>query len=77
MDRYHWEADLPRVVAPAVVIRGERDPVVSRLWSSTLAHDLPNARLCEIPHAPHGVIYTNPGDVADILLSFRQMGDER
>ncbi|MGH2561968.1 MAG: alpha/beta fold hydrolase, partial [Thermomicrobiales bacterium] len=58
MDRYRWEPDLPRVAAPALVLRGERDPVVSRLWATTLARDLPAAHLIEISNAPHGVIYS-------------------
>jgi pimeloyl-ACP methyl ester carboxylesterase len=46
---------LPRVEAPAVVVRGERDGICSQAWAERFAALLPRGRLVVVPgaHAVH------------------------
>lgn len=64
------EAVLPRVAAPALVVRGERDPLVSRRWAREVAHLLPEARAVEIVGGAHAVNFGRPRLVADVVRSF-------
>jgi pimeloyl-ACP methyl ester carboxylesterase len=67
MRRYHWQDDLEVITAPALVIRGGRDPLVSHRWDETVARLIPNARLVEVAGAPHGVNFTDPGPIAEAI----------
>lgn len=62
-----------RVAAPAVVLVGERDPVVSARFGGAMANAIRNARLRVIPGAAHALIYDQPegfnGAVLDFLAS--------
>lgn len=63
-------AKLPRVQAPTLVVRGERDPLAPRWWSEEVAGRLPRARYVEVPGAAHAVNYNSPDAFADLILSF-------
>lgn len=63
-------AKLPRVQAPTLVVRGERDPLAPRWWSKEVAERLPDARYVEVPGAAHTVNYNSPDAFADLILSF-------
>jgi pimeloyl-ACP methyl ester carboxylesterase len=55
---------LPLVSAPAVVVRGERDPIVPKVWAEQVASLLPDATSREIPGAAHCAHFTHPREVA-------------
>lgn len=59
------EANLARVTAPTLIVRGERDPIVSHEWAECLARLSRADRLLEIAAAPHALNYSAP----DVLVS--------
>jgi pimeloyl-ACP methyl ester carboxylesterase len=63
------EARLPEIAAPVLVMRGRRDPLVSRAWAAEAAR-LAGAPLVEIPHSAHGAHYDEPARVARAILSW-------
>jgi pimeloyl-ACP methyl ester carboxylesterase len=58
---------LPHVRAAAVVVRGGRDPLVSRSWARDAAARMPNARALEIPRAARTVGQSAPSALARII----------
>lgn len=63
---------LPQVVAPTLVIRGDRDLVVSQRWVEEVVELLPHAQLQVLTDAPHGVTYSTPAQVARVVRDFLQ-----
>lgn len=65
------------VRAPAVVLVGDRDPVVSVHFARGLTYALPNARMRVIEGAAHALIYDEPegfnGAVLHFLAAVRRM----
>lgn len=61
---------LPRVRAPALVVRGERDPVVSHSFAESIAAGLPQGRLLSIPGAAHGVTFDPTGAFNSGVIQF-------
>jgi pimeloyl-ACP methyl ester carboxylesterase len=55
---------LPRVRAPALVLRGARDAACPARWAREVAALLPDAELRTIPGAAHAVHWTAPARVA-------------
>lgn len=53
----HIEERLPRVTAPTLVVRGERDPLVPQRWGEEAARLLPRGQLLVIPGAGHVAHY--------------------
>lgn len=64
------EARLPLVVAPALVVRGMRDPLVSAPWAERVASQLPAGRLAVVPGVAHAAHYAAPRAVARIVRRF-------
>lgn len=64
------EEKLPHIGQPTLVVRGERDPIVSQGWAEEVARLLPKSRLVIIPGAAHGVNYNSPEQLARITLDF-------
>lgn len=64
------EHKLPHVRAPALVVRGSRDAVVSEQWAEQVAHLLPHGRLAVVPGAAHAMNYTNPLELARVVRPF-------
>jgi pimeloyl-ACP methyl ester carboxylesterase len=58
---------LPEVRAPAVVVRGGRDPLVSRSWAREAAALMPNARAVEIRGAARAAGQSAPDALARII----------
>ena len=58
------------VTAPALVIRGMRDPLVSAAWAERLASALPAGRLVVVPGAAHAAHYAAPRSVARAVRRF-------
>jgi pimeloyl-ACP methyl ester carboxylesterase len=64
------ETRLPLVVAPALVIRGMRDPLVSPTWAARVASELPAGRLAVVPGVAHAAHYAAPRSVARTVRRF-------
>ena len=61
------ECKLPLVRSPAVVVRGERDPIVPRRWALEVTRLLPHGRFVEVPDAGHALNYSSPESLARII----------
>ena len=60
------EERVPRISARVLVIRGDRDPVVSRPWATHLASLAQDGRFAEVP-GPHVVMFTAPERISDLV----------
>jgi pimeloyl-ACP methyl ester carboxylesterase len=63
------EHGLGHLRTPTVVVRGSRDPIVSREWAREVAALLPDGRLTEIPGAAHAAHHRAPDAVARVVRS--------
>jgi pimeloyl-ACP methyl ester carboxylesterase len=63
------ENRLPHCPATILVIRGHRDPIVPHDWAAEVARLVPDARLHEIPGAPHVVQYQHAATVATLCAN--------
>jgi pimeloyl-ACP methyl ester carboxylesterase len=70
MNAYNMEAALPRVAAPALIVRGARDHLVPQAWVERMALLMPGARLVVVPGAAHGMNYSHPQALRDAVLPF-------
>jgi 2-hydroxy-6-oxonona-2,4-dienedioate hydrolase len=70
MMRDRIEERLPRIQAPALVVRGGRDPIVPQDWAEEAARLLPHGRLVVIPGAPHALNYSAPLELARVIRPF-------
>lgn len=68
---------LPRVAAPALVVRGADDPLVPHRWAAEVAALLPDGQLCEVPGAAHTMIAVAARDLARVSRSFLWQAWER
>jgi pimeloyl-ACP methyl ester carboxylesterase len=68
MDRI--ERKLPRVRAPLLVMTGSRDPIAPPQWAERVALLAPGGRFVQIPGGPHGVNFSRPRDLADVVRHF-------
>lgn len=64
------EDKLPHIVTPALVVDGERDPLISRRWAAQTAEVLPHGRLATIPRAAHALYYNSPRELARLIDEF-------
>lgn len=60
------EDRLPFIHTKTLVVRGDRDPIVSRAWASAVAHLMPNATYTEV-HGPHITMYSDPVGTAECI----------
>lgn len=72
--RHRVEDRLPEVTVPALVVRGERDPICPQEWAEQAAALLPQSRLEVIALAPHAVTFAAPEAVARLVM---QLAEER
>lgn len=70
MLRDRIEQDIRACTPPGLVVRGARDPIARRDWARRLARAAPDARLVEIPGAPHNVQHTGPRELAAACAPF-------
>lgn len=68
------EQKLPRIPAPVLVVRGQRDPICRLPWAAEMTRRLPQGRLVEIPAVAHTLVYTAPEQLARITLQFLEEG---
>ena len=66
------EQKLPRISAPTLVVRGQRDPTVTARWAASAARLLPSGRSVAIAGAAHSVNYNSPATVTRIVEAFMQ-----
>jgi pimeloyl-ACP methyl ester carboxylesterase len=64
------EDKLPRVLAPTLVVRGERDPIASQRWVAEFTARLPRGRMAVVPGAAHSVNYMAADALADLVRGF-------
>ncbi|MFA9432962.1 alpha/beta fold hydrolase [Egicoccus sp. AB-alg2] len=64
------EDKLPYLDAPALVVRGTRDPIVEDRWAVEVSRLLPDARLCRLPGATHAVNHEMPLQTARVVTHF-------
>ena len=68
-----WSSDidldvhLRHVPHPALVVRGQRDLLVSRYWAATLALALPHGTAVQVDGAAHGVVHSSPAQIAQLI----------
>lgn len=67
---YELEDVLPAVRAPALVVRGSRDPLVPGWWAREVARLLPAGELFTIEGAAHAFNYSRPEEFARLVLDF-------
>ncbi|RBY75792.1 alpha/beta hydrolase [Geodermatophilus sp. TF02-6] len=63
-------ARLSRLEHPTLVVRGERDPLVSAAWADTVTGLLRHGTLVTLPGAPHAVNYTTARALAAVVRPF-------
>ncbi|MBD0334066.1 MAG: alpha/beta hydrolase [Cyanobacteria bacterium Co-bin13] len=64
------EKKLPGVQVPTLIIRGERDPLVSQLWVEELVGLLPQGQLVVLPGAGHVPNYSHPAALMQAIEPF-------
>ena len=67
------EQKLPHVQARALVVRGEKDPIVPQSWAERAAQLLPHGELCVIPGAAHTLNYSAPRQLVTAIRPFLQL----
>jgi pimeloyl-ACP methyl ester carboxylesterase len=60
-------ARLACVTCPAIVVAGERDPIVPAHWVTAMAARIPQGRAMIVPGAPHVLNYSRPRELARIV----------
>lgn len=63
---------LTRVAAPTLIVRGERDPIVSQRWVEEATRLLPNGQLQVLANAPHCVTFSTPAALIAAVVPFVQ-----
>jgi 2-hydroxy-6-oxonona-2,4-dienedioate hydrolase len=64
------EEKLPKVQAPTLVVRGDRDQIVSQHWAEEATRLMPDARLIIIPGAAHAINFSYPAAFRSVLVPF-------
>lgn len=64
------EDKLPRLRMPALVVRGEHDPIARPAWLARMARLLPDARTHTVARAPHAIAWSAPEEVARVAGAF-------
>jgi 2-hydroxy-6-oxonona-2,4-dienedioate hydrolase len=70
------EDNLPRVHAPALVVRGSRDPICSQRWAEEIIQILPEGRLVVLPGAAHAANFGAPAQLVGVIREFLEEGEE-
>ena len=64
------EETIQRVPAPILIVRGERDPIVSESWVRKLASLAPDASVVTLPGVPHAANYSAADAFAQVIGPF-------
>ena len=65
-----FAAKVKQVHQPTLVIRGERDPIVSQGWAEQVARLLPDGQLAVVARAPHVAHWVAADEVARLIEEF-------
>ena len=68
------EEKLPGVAVPALVVRGDRDPIVPERWAVEVARLLARGRLITLPGVAHAAHYAAPAAFARVAGPFLAAG---
>lgn len=66
------EDKLPAIDVPALIVRGERDPIAPAAWCAELSRRLPRGQLLEIPGG-HALNYSHPDRLIAAVLPFLEI----
>ena len=69
-------AQLNAITAPTLVMAADRDIIIDT-HTLALFHALPNARLCILPGADHGLLLRKPALANEIIMEFLSGGNGR
>jgi pimeloyl-ACP methyl ester carboxylesterase len=58
---------LQHVTCPAIVVAGERDPIVPAHWVTAMAARMPQGQAIIVPGAPHVLNYSRPSELARVV----------
>ena len=61
---------VPRIEAPALVVHGGRDLLVTDRWAQQVAEWLPKGSLVRMPEAPHGLPWSSADALATTVRDF-------
>ncbi|MGH7231381.1 MAG: alpha/beta fold hydrolase [Nitrospiraceae bacterium] len=64
------EDKLPKVTAPTLVVRGEKDPLVPQRWAEEVTRLLPYGELRILPGKAHTINYTAPREFVEVMRPF-------
>lgn len=64
------DAQLPKINAPVLVVRGSRDPICRQGWAQEVAHRLPEGRLVVIPGVHHTLVFTHALELVGVCRPF-------
>ena len=64
------ETKLPHITAPTLVMRGQRDAVVSDRWAKRVRDMLRRGWLIELADATHSVVYVHPNEFVRTITPF-------
>ena len=67
LERLDLRHDLPRIVAPTLVIAAAEDPSTPPEHSQTIATGVPDARMEVLPHGAHLVVIERPDEVTVLI----------
>lgn len=67
--------NLKRIEVPALVVRGERDPIVPQGWAEESARLLPDGRLVVIPGAAHALNFSHPDALSHVIREYLERGE--
>jgi pimeloyl-ACP methyl ester carboxylesterase len=67
MNRHPMPAHLSELAQPALLIVGDRDPVVPKDWAREVLERLPNGRFAVIHGGTHGIQYDEPVEIANAI----------
>ncbi len=70
------EENLPRLRAPALVVRGSRDPICPQRWVEEMVQILPEGRLVVLPGAAHAATFGAPEELVGAIRGFLEEGKE-
>ncbi|SOC58057.1 alpha/beta fold hydrolase [Ornithinimicrobium cerasi] len=74
---YRTEEAVARLAQPLLLLRGSRDVIAPRAWVEELGRRAPDARVVEIPGAPHVLMWARPELVAAEILAHAARAAER
>lgn len=64
------EEKLPHMHIPTLVVRGQKDPIVSQQWAEEVVKRLPDGQLAVVPGAGHTMNYSTPQELSRVTQAF-------